>query len=114
MPIKITYFVHGTTTDNEQDLATGHAPGELSELGKQQANGDGLEKELTFTRFDQMCESYPLNTAVVYLGDSYSYRRVQDLSLRFAGALREMGVKKGDRVMIYISNCIQWIRIALI
>ena len=35
--MKITYFVHGTTTDNEQGLATGWAPGELSELGIQQA-----------------------------------------------------------------------------
>ncbi len=34
--IKITYFVHGTTTDNEQNLCTGWNPGELSELGKQQ------------------------------------------------------------------------------
>src|SRR3989344_4970499 len=35
--IKITYFVHGTTTDNEQDLATGWLPGKLSELGIKQA-----------------------------------------------------------------------------
>lgn len=35
--VTITYFVHGTTTDNEQDLATGWLPGELSETGKNQA-----------------------------------------------------------------------------
>lgn len=35
--MKITYFVHGTTTDNEQDLATGWAPGELSALGIEQS-----------------------------------------------------------------------------
>ena len=33
MSIKITYFVHGTTTDNEAGLSTGWLPGELSELG---------------------------------------------------------------------------------
>lgn len=33
----ITYFVHGTTTDNEKDLATGWAPGELSSLGIEQS-----------------------------------------------------------------------------
>jgi long-chain acyl-CoA synthetase len=70
---------------------------------------DELEKELTFTRFDRMCEKYPKKTAVVYLGEQFSYKRLQDLSLRFAGSLEEMGVRKGDRVMIYISNCIQWI-----
>ena len=35
--LTITYFVHGTTTDNEKDLATGQNQGELSELGKTQS-----------------------------------------------------------------------------
>ncbi len=68
-----------------------------------------LEKELTFTRFDRMCERYPDHTAVVYLGQHYSYNQLRNLSERFAGALVDMGVKKGDRVLIYISNCIQWV-----
>ncbi|TAH32891.1 histidine phosphatase family protein [Candidatus Saccharibacteria bacterium] len=37
MAVKIKYFVHGTTTDNEQKLATGWLPGELSETGRAQA-----------------------------------------------------------------------------
>ena len=37
MPVKITYFAHGTTTDNENDIATGQAPGELSDLGIKQS-----------------------------------------------------------------------------
>ena len=68
-----------------------------------------LEKELTFTRFDRMSELYPDRTAVLYLGERFSYARLRDLSERFSGALVDMGVKKGDRVMIYISNCIQWV-----
>jgi long-chain acyl-CoA synthetase len=28
---------------------------------------------------------------------------------RFATALDDLGVKKGDRVMIYIANCVQWV-----
>jgi fused signal recognition particle receptor len=35
--VKITYFVHGTTTDNEKELASGWADAELSELGNEQA-----------------------------------------------------------------------------
>ena len=68
-----------------------------------------LAKELTFTRFDRMCETYPDRTAVVYLGEKFTYARLQDLSMRFAGALTELGVKKGDRVMVYLSNCVQWL-----
>lgn len=68
-----------------------------------------LEQELTFTRFEQMCARYPDNTAVIYLGEQFSFHRLNDLSDRFAGALVDLGVKKGDKVMIYISNCIQWV-----
>ena len=41
MSIKITYFVHGTTTDNEQHISSGWKDVVLSELGVQQS------KELT-------------------------------------------------------------------
>jgi long-chain acyl-CoA synthetase len=68
-----------------------------------------LEKELTFSRFDRMSELYPDRTAILYLGEHFTYRRVRELSERLAGALRSLGVRKGDRVMIYIPNCIQWI-----
>ncbi len=37
MSVQITYFVHGTTTDNECELATGWLPGELSAKGRDQA-----------------------------------------------------------------------------
>jgi broad specificity phosphatase PhoE len=37
MKIDITYFVHGTTTDNEQHISSGWKDVELSELGIQQS-----------------------------------------------------------------------------
>ena len=37
MPIKITYFVHGTTTDNEKHISSGWSDVELSELGRKQS-----------------------------------------------------------------------------
>ena len=74
-----------------------------------ESNAKIREDELTFTRFDKMSERYPDKTAIVYLGERLSFSRLQDLSGRFGGALTDLGVKKGDKVMIYISNCIQWI-----
>ena len=48
--MKLTYFVHGTTTDNERGLATGCLPGELSKLGIQQAKDLPKQaKDNTFT-----------------------------------------------------------------
>ena len=65
--------------------------------------------EYTFTRFDEMCAKYPDNTAIVYLGERFSYGKLSDLIDRFATGLNNLGVGKGDRVMIYIQNCIQWV-----
>ncbi len=72
-------------------------------------NANTLEVDLTFTRFDKMIVRYPDITAVLYLGELLSFSQLQNLSERFAGALTDLGVKKGDKVMIYLSNCIQWI-----
>jgi broad specificity phosphatase PhoE len=37
MSVKITYFVHGTTTDNQQHISSGWKDAELSDLGIQQS-----------------------------------------------------------------------------
>ncbi len=37
MSIQITYFVHGTTTDNEQHVSSGWKDVDLSDLGRQQS-----------------------------------------------------------------------------
>lgn len=68
-----------------------------------------LQRELTTTRFEQMCDRYPKRPALIYLGQPFSYARLREMSRRFAGALAGLGVARGDRVMIYISNCPQWV-----
>ena len=73
------------------------------------ADNKASAKELTYSRFDRMAEKYPDHTAVIYLGERFSYENLRELSERFAGALQAMGIKKGDRVMIYVSNCVQWV-----
>lgn len=68
-----------------------------------------LSRELTFTRFDHMSDRYPERPAVIYLGERFSYLNIRQLGDRFAGALSQMGICKGDRVIIYIANSIQWV-----
>jgi long-chain acyl-CoA synthetase len=65
--------------------------------------------ETTFSRFEQMSDTYPDRPALHYLGQTFTYARLKELSERFAGALEEMGIGKGDRVLVYISNCPQWV-----
>lgn len=67
------------------------------------------KEEYTFTRFEEMCEKEPGNTALYYLGERFSYGRLNMLIDRFAAGLAKIGVRPHDRVMIYIPNCPQWI-----
>lgn len=50
MSVKITYFVHGTTTDNASKKSTGWNPGILSELGIEQAKA--LREKIDIEKFD--------------------------------------------------------------
>ncbi|MGD8991601.1 MAG: class I adenylate-forming enzyme family protein [Desulfobacterales bacterium] len=49
------------------------------------------------------------NTAVVYLGTRFSYRQVRDMAGRFAAALDHVGLRAGQKILIYIPNSIQWV-----
>jgi long-chain acyl-CoA synthetase len=70
---------------------------------------NSLENELTFSRFDRMCKKYPDRPAIIYLGEKFTYTRLRNLIDRFATALLDLGISKDDKVMIYISNSIQWV-----
>lgn len=50
MSVKITYFVHGTTKDNEKDISSGWADVELSDLGVKQSIG--LKNQIKDKKFD--------------------------------------------------------------
>jgi long-chain acyl-CoA synthetase len=68
-----------------------------------------VNNEYTFTRFEEACAKYPRHTAVVFLGDKFSYAKLKNLIDRFAQGLLDLGVKKGDRIVIYLSNSPQFI-----
>ena len=80
MSVHIAYFVHGTTTDNEQKIATGWLPGELSARGREQAIELG---EIVKTQFDVMISS-DLKRAVesAELGFAGRFPLLQDVRLR--------------------------------
>lgn len=52
---------------------------------------------------------YPDHTAINYYGNKISYAQLWSESCCLAGALAAMGVKKGDRVAIYMQNSPQFI-----
>jgi len=68
-----------------------------------------MEAELTFTQFEKMAKKYPDRLAIIYLGEKFTYARLRNLIDRFATALNRLGVRKGDKVMLYITNSAQWV-----
>jgi broad specificity phosphatase PhoE len=81
MAVEITYFVHGTTTDNEQHLATGWLPGKLSEDGKQQARK--LGEQVKDKHFDVVfCSDLQRAIDSAELGFGGTYEIIQDKRLR--------------------------------
>ena len=52
---------------------------------------------------------FPENSATVFYGARISYREMDALTDRFATALQGLGVRKGDRVAIFLPNCPQFV-----
>jgi len=48
-------------------------------------------------------------TAIVFYGKKMKHKEIRDLSLRFATALHDLGIRKGDMVAVLLPNCPQFI-----
>lgn len=51
----------------------------------------------------------PHQDAIIYYGKRISYQELDELSDRFAVFLQKQGIKKGDKVALYMQNCPQYI-----
>jgi long-chain acyl-CoA synthetase len=58
--------------------------------------------------FAEVVRRQPDKLAISYLGTSFSYRDLDELSGRFAAGLVGRGVRPGARVIIYMPNSVQW------
>jgi broad specificity phosphatase PhoE len=72
MAVTITYFVHGTTTDNEAHISSGWSDVELSPLGEQQSRE--LTAQVADKQFDVVFTSdlkRAIRSAEIAWGDTY-------------------------------------------
>jgi len=69
----------------------------------------GVYDELVISAFDRACERYPDKTAIIYVGEKFSYNKIRELIDRFATALYDLGVRDNDKVLLYIPNCPQFL-----
>jgi long-chain acyl-CoA synthetase len=52
---------------------------------------------------------FPDRDAIVYEGESRSYARLWEETNRMAGALASLGIRKGDKVCLFLTNCPEFI-----
>jgi len=76
---------------------------------------EGVLSEIKITEqsipevFDEVTEKYKNNTALIFYGKKISYHLLRELVDRFATALADLGVAKGDTVALFLLNCPQYV-----
>jgi len=66
-------------------------------------------KEPVFKALDDAAQNYPGQTAVLFEGKKIKYHQLKNLVDKLAAGLTNLGVKKGDRVCLFLPNCIEFI-----
>ncbi len=75
---------------------------------------DGVAKELDYPEIPvaqilrSSARQWPERNAIIFGGMEMTYRELDLLSDRFATALADLGVKKGDKVGLHLPNCPQF------
>jgi long-chain acyl-CoA synthetase len=59
--------------------------------------------------FDEVANKYSGKTAIVFYGNKISFGKLREEVDRFATALCELGIRKGDKVALYLLNSPQYI-----
>lgn len=59
--------------------------------------------------FEQRVGECGEKTAIIYLGQRYSYRFLLESSARVSAALGDLGIRRGQAVILYTPNCPQWV-----
>ncbi|MEI6126450.1 MAG: long-chain fatty acid--CoA ligase [Pseudomonadota bacterium] len=58
---------------------------------------------------EKIALKYPRNPAIIFFGFTMTYEQLWEAVQQFSYALHDLGVKKGDRIVIFLPNCPQFI-----
>ena len=62
-----------------------------------------------YEQFDKISRDFPQKPALIYLGMQYRYFELREAVESLAANLHRMGVSKGDKAILYLPNCPQWV-----
>lgn len=66
-------------------------------------------QDLIYELFKSTVRQFPDKPALIYLGSKYSYTHLADLVDRTAASLYALGMRPGDKAIIYLPNLPQWV-----
>ena len=62
-----------------------------------------------YEQFERVCRDFPDKAALIYLGKIYTFSELKEAVENLAANLHRLGIKKGDKAVLYLSNCPQWV-----
>ena len=68
-----------------------------------------ISEQSVVQTFNEATEKWKNKTAGIFYGRKISYGELRDQTDRFATALCDLGIKKGDKVALLLLNCPQFI-----
>lgn len=68
-----------------------------------------LLSDTIYGSFAEVTNRKPDHPALICLGEEYKYSVLQEMVLKFSASLHQLGVKEGDRVILYLYNLPQTI-----
>jgi broad specificity phosphatase PhoE len=98
--VDITYFVHGTTNDNERGIASGWDNAELSDAGKDQSIKlkEQIKKKFNFVFTSDLKRA--IDSAIITFGDSVKIIHDERLREINYGALTKMDSRVVESLML--------------
>lgn len=61
-------------------------------------------QDTTFLSFEAVCREQGEKTAIIFLGETYSFSQLNQMVLNMACSMCDLGIEPGDRVVIYLYN----------
>ena len=62
-----------------------------------------------FEFLEKSAREYPNNISTIFFDKKYTYKQLKEKVDRLATGLKNLGIKKNDRVAIYLPNCPQFV-----
>ena len=65
--------------------------------------------EAIYEQFERVSQDFSEVPALIYLGERFTYSQLREAAEALAASLHELGVARGDKAIIYLPNCPQWV-----